>query len=540
MVRLFLFAAVSCITLCLNGVPAFSQEKAPLPEPGVEFYSSEISNEWGEQTSGDNINQDEASKMETLDLESLEEAPIQPAQNMLQLWDALGVSESQWSAFQDGVSWNSEQNNLAAQLLHTAKRFPLDFIFPWIQSSEKADEMLNGKDVEDEKKDIAFELRAFNRNNRRGAQYHLVGIAEAIQKIALIPELRTRYEMNYLYFVAVKLQSGHKIILISEIIPRAWKQGEKVSYPVSADAFFVKYGQLDKQKDLPQCSYFVASRIAWHPDNPLGNLGMDFGLFDDLDSQPPAKGRKIPMPKDCSLSLRNRECFFQMIYAVGKAKESKLFKQISRQALEKRDDLWSIRDPRGTQLAARQSHPVESLFNDPIAQRGQLFWITGRAKRIIAIPVEDPDVRKRFGIDKYYNIYLFTYDSDDNPLVIITTELPPGVQTGDGPDYSVELSMPCFMFNTWMYSHQPNAKGKTYQLAPLLIAPKALKYDAAPVQSNHTISNAILLAMALIIAWFFARTWLNAPKKTERKKEDFHFEPQEQPDSPFDFHLNEK
>ena len=469
--------------------------------------------------------------------------PQHPVSSIGQLWNAMGVSESQWEQFKDGEAWNPVQNNFTAQLIYTAKRFPLDFILPWTQSSQAAADMLDGKDVQDEeKKDIAFELRAFNRNEQRGSLYHLEGTAEAIESVSLIPELQTRFEMDSLYFVAVKLNSGHRALIITSVVPKKWKIGAAVSYPVTADAYFLKYGPLDKQSDKPRHSYFIATRIAWHPDTPLGNLGMDYGLFDELDSKPIPPGRKIPFPADCTLNERNRECFYQELAAVKRALDPKKFAEIKKLAITQRDELWKMRDPRNTMTVERQSYPVESLFNDPIAQRGNLFWLTGRARRIVAIPVESPDVRTRFGIEQYYNIYMFTSDSDGNPLVIIALELPEGVQTGDGAGFGVDLCVPCFMFNTWMYRRADEAKGHAFQLAPLLFAPKVIKYDTQKSERSNVISNGILLLMALIIVYFFVKTLFAKPAPRVPKEENFQYKPHDpnEVEPEFDYQFPEK
>ncbi|MBR0236679.1 MAG: hypothetical protein IJQ39_01170 [Thermoguttaceae bacterium] len=531
---LFVFA-LSAITLFTFSLSTLSQDTAPAPpeatpensEPLPEVADlSETEEEKKEATPEiDNVPVNPiADSASDLDPESNAEQ-IKPIDSLYQLWNTMGISESQWEQFTDGEAWNPAQNNFTAQLLYTAKRFPLDFILPWVQSSQAAADMLDGKDVQDEeKKDIAFELRAFNRNSQRGALYHLEGTAEAIESVSLIPELQTRFEMDSLYFVAVKLNTGHRALIITSVIPQKWKTGASVSYPVSADAYFLKYGPLDKQADKPRHSYFIASRIAWHPNTPLGNLGMDYGLFDDLDTKP-LQGRKIPFPTDCTLNERNRECFYQELAAVKRALDPKKFAEIKKLAITQRDEVWNMRDPRKTMTVERQSYPVEALFNNPIAQRGNLFWLTGRARRIVAIPVESPDIRARFGIEQYYNIYIFTPDSADNPIVINVLELPEGVQTGDGAGFGVDLSVPCFMFNTWMYRRADEAKGHAYQLAPLLFAPKAIKYETPKSERSNVISNGILLLMALIIVYFFVRTLFAKPAPLVTKEENFQYKP---------------
>ncbi len=505
----------------------------------VEFVPGEISNESTQESKSAQENQfAPVVETKTAPSESTPEK-VKPVESIQQLWNAFGVSDSQWQQTIDGTAWDASQNNLAAILLYTSKRFPPEFIEKWLLPSSKAQQMLEGKDVEHDLQGVAFKIRAFNRLNQRGNLYHLKGTAEAIEKVNLIQELQQRLNINALYFVAIKLDCGLRTIVITDTIPKAWKLGDKIAYPVSTDAYFVKYGTLDEKLDSPLSSYFVSQRIAWHPNNALGNLGMDFGLFDDLDTRPIPANRKIPYPQDCTLNFTNRNCLYGMLIAAKNCLDTEgAFNSICKQAIGSCEEIWNIRDPRGSMVVERQSYPVESLFNDPIAQRGQLFWLTGQAKRIVPVPIEDDFIRSKYGIDKYYNIYLFTNDSDDNPLVILTLELPSGVKTGDGPGYSYDLSMPCFFFNTWMYKHQVDTKGKTLQLAPLLIAPKVLEVKNNQIKKQWQASDGIFLIVLLIIAYFFIRTIINAPKSLPRVKESFDFIPPETSKKPFDFNFD--
>ena len=236
---LFVFA-LSAITLFTFSLSTLSQDTAPAPpeatpensEPLPEVADlSETEEEKKEATPEiDNVPVNPiADSASDLDPEANPDQ-IKPIDSLYQLWNTMGISESQWEQFTDGEAWNPAQNNFTAQLLYTAKRFPLDFILPWVQSSQAAADMLDGKDVQDEeKKDIAFELRAFNRNSQRGALYHLEGTAEAIESVSLIPELQTRFEMDSLYFVAVKLNTGHRALITTSVIPQKWKTGASVS-----------------------------------------------------------------------------------------------------------------------------------------------------------------------------------------------------------------------------------------------------------------------------------------------------------------------
>ena len=59
---------------------------------------------------------------------------------------------------------------------------------------------------------------------------------------------------------------------------------------------------------------FAAPRLAWYPDNLLGELGMDAGLLDSVQDQKP-------------ITAEDREAFYQMLAAVGRAEPGQLLRQ---------------------------------------------------------------------------------------------------------------------------------------------------------------------------------------------------------------------
>jgi hypothetical protein len=87
------------------------------------------------------------------------------------------------------------------------------------------------------------------------------------------------------------------------------------------------------------------------------------------------------------------------------------------------------------------------------------------------------DVARRFGINHYYEIDVFTDDSQNNPVVFCARELPPGFPTGDGLHEPVRIAG--FFFKSWSFrSHRAEmaeARDKSpqdadlRQFAPLVI-----------------------------------------------------------------------
>jgi hypothetical protein len=232
---------------------------------------------------------------------------------------------------------------------------------------------------------------------------------------------------------------------------------------------------------------FVATRLAWHPDTPLGNLGMDVGLFDDVDQR-----RK--------LTVNDRECFYQMLGAVGRAEPGTLVRRAKQQLRE----------------TGQESYSVVPLFNDAKNQHGRLVSLRGITRRLVRIPVGDPDIAERFGIDHYYEMALYTEESSTAiggpaPLVFCLRDLPEGMPTGDGPDYAEEVQVAGFFMKTWAYRSQEadveadvkGEEGEVDQLAPLLIGRRPIWYPQQAPERNTTAAAVAggLFVLALLGIW---------------------------------------
>ncbi|MBN2023750.1 MAG: hypothetical protein JW809_13265 [Pirellulales bacterium] len=174
----------------------------------------------------------------------------------------------------------------------------------------------------------------------------------------------------------------------------------------------------------------------------LRSLGMDLGLLDTLRDR-------------TRIGHEERECFYQMLAAVGRARPG----QLAEAARQRLADAGSRFDS------------VVPLFNDPDAQRGRLVLLTGTARRITRVRVDEPDVVERFGIDHYFELYLFTDDSQQNPLVFCVRAIPEGMPTGEGPRYAERIEVAGFFLKSWAYRSvaQRENPGAARQLAPLLV-----------------------------------------------------------------------
>jgi hypothetical protein len=205
-------------------------------------------------------------------------------------------------------------------------------------------------------------------------------------------------------------------------------------------------------------------------------LGMDMALFDDV--------------RDFSDDLKyERECFYQLMATMRRADLGKLFDETNRE------------------------YSAVPLFNEAKQMRGTLMALEGKARRATEVPVKDADIRRRFGIDHFYEVEIFTRDSQSNPLIFNLVELPPGFPIAE--DISKDVRIPGVYLTGFAYNRdatieerQKNEKAKM-QKAPLLIGKslEMIDYDvvADPVDWMF---GAMLAALAVAMGagvWYWNR-----------------------------------
>jgi hypothetical protein len=199
---------------------------------------------------------------------------------------------------------------------------------------------------------------------------------------------------------------------------------------------------------------------------------MDVGLFDDVRDRGP---------------LDERECFYQLLAAVRRAKDGRIEREGREVLAERRDFLERLARnrelgpkahaaaKRALDRARENTDDVVGLFNEPAEQRGKLFVLTGEALRAVEVRVDDAEIRERFGIDHYYEVEMLTPDSQNNPIVCCVAQLPPGMPLGESIRENVRVTG--FFLKSWAFdsrksSRDPSPPGKAsrQQLAPLLVA----------------------------------------------------------------------
>jgi hypothetical protein len=408
-----------------------------------------------------------------------EKTPL-PVSGPRDLLRRYGVDDSQFDRLRDGRPVGDDENELLLKVMFWLRSFSLASIERWARDDWTLAELVKQCEA------------------NRGQIFPLVGRVTLVEVRRPVPEVVDRFELERYYRAEFVLADGQPAVVFTRNVPKPWQEGAEVDARAGAKGMFLKLAGADRDRPVP---VFVAPRIAWHPENLLGNLGMDVGLFDHVENR---KG----------LTGHDREAFYQMLAAVGRAKPGQLLRQAD-QELKEADQTLKRTDEDGNEYCS-----VVPLFNDAENQHGRLVVLSGTARRTVRIVVKDADVTERFGIKHYYEMAVFTDDSDGNPLVFCVRELPKGMPTGDGPRYGEHVRVAGFFFKTWGYRVQQadrspqsgQGPGFRRQLAPLLIGRQPTWYpQRAPVTSPMaaTIAGGLFVLVLLgiwLAVWRYGRS----------------------------------
>jgi hypothetical protein len=365
-----------------------------------------------------------------------------------------GIDDSQFARLVDRKPWTPDEDELLQKVMFRLRAFPLTSVERWTRRR------------------IDFERLAASPEDERGQFFHLQGRVASIEVIRPPAEVARRFELEAYYRAEFVVEAGRErqpAVVFTRVVPKAWRGGGKIDQPAAARAMFLKLSSAEPGRPRP---VFAAARIAWRPATPLGNLGMDAGLLDDLEDRR-------------AIVAAERECFYETLAAVGRSQPGELLATADAELRARGKDHYS----------------VEPLFNDPAGQRGNLVVLSGTVRRAVRVRVDDPDIVERFGIDHYYELYLFTDDSQGNPLVFCVRELPAGMPAGDEPHYGESVRVAGFFLKSWSY--RPGGGGDAHpgrarQLAPLLVGREPVWYPP-PESSASILVGAVAGGVFLLI-----------------------------------------
>jgi hypothetical protein len=409
---------------------------------------------------------------------------LSSAREMLEL---AGVGPTQLSQLVDRRPLEADEPETLWKILYHFPRFGRDPIEAWATAGQ------------------AWSALANDPASHRLQVLPLKGRVRQLQRIELPAAAATAFETTHYYRLRCELPDAPNPVLVcTRIVPTAWEHRDSLDERFGGCGLFLKIG--DASGPRPEL-VFATDRVAWFPDRLepaldvtptqvwLGELGFDVGLFDQVRTT----NRR-------GLGAEDRECFYGLLAAV--------------ETTAPEDCLRRSEGPLD----------LQPLLASPETQQGRLLTLSGVARRVQEIPVTEADLRRRFGIDHYYEIDIFVplgnlevrLDAghrgaepavfrNEFPVTCCVRQLPDGLPTGADVHQPVRLAG--IFFKLWAYRSEfvSRVDEKQRQLAPLFIANTLLVVE--PPRSQHAylawlVGSFFFAAAAalLIAAWLYRRS----------------------------------
>lgn len=243
------------------------------------------------------------------------------------------------------------------------------------------------------------------------------GRAVFVAPFVLSPDLARLAAQPQIDLVRVESESGSAVDVACLAAPRRWPRWRAFDEPVEVLGLPLAAAPGPVPHDPPAAgepwpdnaavACLAAMTITWRPRTPLGELGMDYGLFATVVDG----GR---------LQAGDRAAFYAMLAAAGRAPAGRIEAAAGPPA-----DVVPLIDPSQGWFPDRRG--------DPVTVRG----VVRRATRIV---VDEPARRAQIGADHYWELFVFVStpplsvhgrEQDDYPIVCCVRSLPPGFPTGD-------------------------------------------------------------------------------------------------------------
>ncbi|MDZ7617163.1 MAG: hypothetical protein U1E05_09175, partial [Patescibacteria group bacterium] len=268
--------------------------------------------------------------------EPIEEGPITGSRDLL---NRFGIDNSQFARLSDHQPFGSDDEETTLRVMYRLDRFRVVDVERWAHPQFDIAEVFSAPAAS------------------RGELFWLAGRVTKIERLEPPPEVAERFDLPAFYRCTMMLEPRNQPAqVLVRHIPIEWKiQEGPVNERASAYGIFLKFGGHDVEDAMP---VFVTPHMAYYPSTLLGDLGMDVGLFEDIQNRRP-------------LTAEDREAFYQLLAAAGRAKPGQLH-QAAQQGLAKATDLTAWTDRQGNRRWS-----VVPLFNEASRQHGVLVELEG-------------------------------------------------------------------------------------------------------------------------------------------------------------------
>ena len=298
--------------------------------------------------------------------------------------------------------------------------------------------------------------------DRLGEIVRISGILVAVEKIVLTEQAAELHGQKFLYrcqlhfLISAGYGTGGVTVLTTQV-PKSWATKKEFQEGVNLRGVVLQYSKENGQALL------LTDHLAWYPKQgvPTGQIllarhGMDVALLDDVRHRKPFVKSEVSRegeafyaaltalaqvePQELVLlakenvarvakkwrgqqeQLENNHQGLKTRLAVAtKASEQTALRQQIKQAKKERGLAAAV-----VQQAEAGRSSVAPMFLQPEKNVGELFFFEGTARRAVRIAAEG-----QTGIEAYYELEVFTNDSQNLPIVCCVARLPEGFPTGD-------------------------------------------------------------------------------------------------------------
>ncbi|QDT36496.1 hypothetical protein Pan189_08530 [Stratiformator vulcanicus] len=215
---------------------------------------------------------------------------------------------------------------------------------------------------------------------------------------------------------------------------------------------------VSSEADEPSRPGIIASEFEPLAVPPPSQVGVEPGLWANVRH------------RTLGIAPAERDLYYLLVERAGQA-DAENFQDAARMYLQQR----RAADPRykGTTEAEAPFRRFVDIFSNPEAYEGRAVELIGHVRKAISYPADTNE----FGIETLYELWMYTDDSQQNPAVIVTSDLPEGFPMGD--DLQRPVRIVGYFFKLYGYQARDTAR-----IAPLIIAgpvvPLAEPADDAP------------------------------------------------------------
>ncbi|NOZ40840.1 MAG: hypothetical protein GXP24_11525 [Planctomycetes bacterium] len=385
------------------------------------------------------------------------------------------------------------------------------------------------------------------KEKRLGEIVRVGGVIVSVEKVSLPKKLADLCDWKVVYRCQLRflVSAGYgsaDVTILTTHVPRAWRSKKTFQEGVKLRGTVVQFSAENGQPLI------LTNHLAWYPQDgaPTGQLllashGMDVALLDEVRHKQPFVKPEIS---------REGEAFYAALSALNQVSPEELFQQAKKNVAEvaakwqaklsalknehqKLEAEFAATTDNGARERLQQQtkqakkkrglaaavlkqakfgqSSVAPMFLQPEAEVGELFVFEGTARRAVRIAAEDR-LSTNLDVKAYYELEVFTSDSQNLPIVCCVTRLPNGFPTGDEIREPVRLSG--VFFKLWRYRSRKLAKqaGETTRqrqlYTPVVLSHMPTWLNQSVPRKNHwALWGGIAFLGALATLWI-SLAWL--------------------------------